>query len=157
MRKWKMVMVGVMLAGALAGWAGSVQAQEGHPSAAYQSMVEQCKQQERQIQELKKRLRTESRELRQLVHKKEDAAYRKQVRQDLQGFHAQLEKAHELRRAAEDLKKQLHAARLKKEDDEMEKIVAQILRNKEEQVECLQGAKADLEKELAKVRAELGA
>ena len=134
----------------------------GHAMAANSQMQDTVKQyraqivdarvQEEQIRSVKHSLKLDSRELRHLVRQANDDKLREQVKYDLQPFHDKLAKAHELRRVDEELKKEIHAARLNKDLAEERRLTGELVQNKKQQLHYLQRARQDLQAELKKVR-----
>ena len=134
----------------------------GHAMAAESQMQDTVKQhrtqivdarvQEEQIRSVKHSLKLDSRQLRHLVRQANDDKLREQVKHDLQPFHDKLAKAHELRQADEELKKEIHAARLNKDLAEERRLTGELVQNKKQQLRYLQQAHQDLQAELKKVR-----
>ncbi|MGB8954931.1 MAG: hypothetical protein WCC10_06120 [Tumebacillaceae bacterium] len=118
----------------------------------YRAQIVDARVQEEQIRSVKHSLMLQSRELRHLVRQANDDKLKEQVKNDLKPFHAKLEKAHELRQLDEELKKEIHAARLKKDLAEERRLTGELVKNKKQQLRYLQQAQQDLRAELKKVR-----
>ena len=119
----------------------------------YRAQIADARVQEEHIRSLKNSLKLESRELRRLVRQAQDESLREQVKRDLKPFHAHLEKAHELRKIDDELKKEIHAARLQKDLAEERRLASELVQNKKQQLECLQQAEKALQAELSKIKA----
>jgi hypothetical protein len=119
----------------------------------YRAQIADARMQEERIRSLKQTLKVESRELRRLVRQAKDEKLREQVKNDLKPFHAHLAKAHELRKIDEELKKEIHAARLQKDLAEERRLAAVLIENKKQQLASLQQAEQALQVELTKIKA----
>jgi hypothetical protein len=113
--------------------------------------VEQIKQKEQEIRTLMHLMRADSKKLQQLVHDAKDDNLKKQVREDLNGFHENLKKSFRLHKANQALNRQLETAGQSGEKAKAKKLAEAIYQHQTQQVELLQAAHRDLQAELRKV------
>jgi len=118
----------------------------------YRSQQEILQQKEKQIRALMAQMKTESRQLRQLVAER-DQSVKQQVAADLGPFHDKMKRAHQLSKAGEELSKKIHVARMKRDLAQMRSFSSQLVDTKQAQLDLVKSAQQDLQAELQKVRA----